>query len=139
MSLQGARAAAERALERDQSQGNTANTSNTPPTPRFSTSRRTRVRMTTPSPPPSYTSGLYRQEIPAIQCESTPTTSGLNFGVWIFFLILLLIFIALYLSRTSLAEEPATHERLGQLLMEGVCRDMTLKRCMVLVKAGKVG
>ena len=56
-----------------------------------------------------------------------------------FLLVLLLLFVIMYMSKTYLNQEPVTHERLGQLMMEGVCKDMSVRTCMELVKAGKVG
>jgi hypothetical protein len=53
-------------------------------------------------------------------------------------LALLLVLFLMYVGKRHSIYEPATHEQLGQLVMEGVCKDMSVRKCVELIKFGRV-
>ena len=148
MNLQDALAAAKQALELCESatatipsNGSVANTSSSCPTSQnFLLNNLRPEGGSLPSPPPSYTSVSRGQNSPLyIPPENESTSSETNFSSRAFLLILVLILITMWTCRGFLTQEPATHERLGRLLMEVVCKDMSVRWCMERVKDGRIG
>ena len=170
LSLNAARTAPKKALQRFQNtmdSGNGANTSRTPQISRCSIpARHTQDRLITASPPPSYTSRSQSRDascaawVDNIAIASRPkdgrslnnqdtwtmtpasnsaTASRPISGVFVLLLVVLLILLLMYVGKRHFIYEPATHEQLGQLVMEGVCKDMSVRTCMELIKARRVG
>jgi len=145
LSYQAARAAAVRALRRCEASVAAAHSSNSGaattssanlpsqnPMAGQSTIRRRPVP-SRPSPHPSDS-----QDWPASRLETSSAPSGHNASVLMFLLVLILIFTIFYMGKAHFTREPASRERLGQLLMEGVCKDISVRGCMELVKDGRI-
>ncbi|KZM21293.1 uncharacterized protein EKO05_0011526 [Ascochyta rabiei] len=134
-------AAAKRALQRCQASVAAANAAGgcaaTPSRAEqiLGTSRPGLTRPSVSSLPPSYAPDLQDGSPPV---AASSTACGSNAGACMFLLVLVLLFLVLYTGKEYFVREPATHERLGRLLMEGVCRDVSVRGCMELVKEGRV-
>lgn len=93
-----------------------------------------------PSPPPSYTSVSRNRDSPQyIPPENELTSLKANSSIMGFLIVPVLVLIAIWICGGLLTQEPATHERLGRLLMEVVCKDMSVRWCMERVKDGRIG
>ena len=143
MSLQGARAAGKQALRRSHATSGTnsiehfISTASTRSASRRSIPTQTaQIRPKSPSSPPPYTVGSYRQAAAPNEDGEIVTQHGPD--LWTCSSVLLFVFIALVVCKIYFAQEPATHTSLGRLLMDGMCRDVSLRRRMELVNDGSI-
>ena len=148
MSLQDALAAAKEALRRCESatatvssNGNVPNTSSSRQASRNFLVHDPRPEGRSPSsPPPSYTSVSRNRHSPLYTPpENESISSKAKSGTRAFMIVPVLILVALWICRGFLMQEPATHEHLGRLLMEVVCKDVSIRWCMERVKDGRIG